>query len=182
MSHKADKSVEASTDGKRRESVPPVPSQRSRVMLATVLGHQETNPFGAVQGGIVMQLIDDAGAAAAGRHAGVPALTVAVESMEFFTPPHVGDVLSARAEVTEVGSTSMRVDVVVTAQLWGEDVVVERIATGRLVFVAVDQDGQVVPVPPLIPAGDDWLRATSWPIDNSPKDNPTSPTPDNAGE
>lgn len=55
-----------------------------------------------------MRLIDDAAAAAASRHAGHPALTPAVETTEFHSPARAYDLLTTRAELSTVG-TSTRV-------------------------------------------------------------------------
>ncbi len=132
----------------------------SQVVLARVVGHQDTNLYGSVHGGVVMHLIDEAAAAAAARHAGVPALTVRVEGIDFVSPARAGDLLSARAQLFAVGRTSMRVHVVVTAERWNELGPVLLVATGELVFVALDSEGTPVEVPRLTDANPDWLRET----------------------
>lgn len=133
----------------------------SRVRLAHVMSHLETNLYGSVHGGAVMKLIDDAAAAAAGRHAGVPALTVSVESMAFLAPARSGDLLTVRAQLIGVGRTSMKIEALVTAERWNDLGPVERIAQATLVFVAVDANGRSHPVPALVPARDDWLVGES---------------------
>lgn len=133
----------------------------SRVRLAHVMSHLETNLYGSVHGGAVMKLIDDAAAAAAGRHAGVPALTVSVESMSFLAPARSGDLLTVRAQLVSVGRTSMKIEALVTAERWNDLGPVERIAQATLVFVAVDANGNSHPVPALEPAEDDWLVGES---------------------
>lgn len=125
------------------------------------MGPQDTNLYGSVHGGAVMRLIDEAAAAAAGRHAGVPALTVSVEGMTFLAPTHAGDLVSARAQVRSAGRTSMTVDVVVTAERWNDLGPLVRVASASLVFVAVDQHGRPQRVPTLVPATDDWLVGKS---------------------
>lgn len=133
------------------------PATSSRVQLASVMGVGDTNLYGSLHGGAVMRLIDDAAAAAAGRHAGRPALTRAVESMEFRAPARAGDLLTTRAQLTAVGRTSMWVDAVVVAGRWNEIGPSLLIATARLIFVAVGPDGGATAVPALDPARDDWL-------------------------
>ncbi|NHN55552.1 acyl-CoA thioesterase [Calidifontibacter sp. DB0510] len=132
----------------------------SRVVLARVMGHADTNLYGSVHGGTVMHLIDEAAAATAARHAGVPALTVRVEGMDFLAPAHVGDLVSARAQLVDVGRTSMRVRAVVTAERWNELGPVVLIATAELMFVAIDGQGRPVEVPRLAPADVEWLAET----------------------
>lgn len=137
------------------------PAAASRVLLAQVMSQSDTNLYGSVHGGVVMKLIDDAAAAAAGRHAGVPALTVAVESMTFLAPAHAGDLLTSRAQLYAVGRTSMRIETLVTAERWNSLGPIVRIATARLIFVAIDSAGSVAQVPRLLPAGDDWIVGAS---------------------
>lgn len=129
--------------------------------MAHVMSHLETNLYGSVHGGAVMKLIDDAAAAAAGRHAGVPALTVSVEKMSFLAPARSGDLLTVRAQLLAVGRTSMKVEALVTAERWNDLGPVERIAQASLVFVAVDAEGRAHPVPELVPTEDDWLVGES---------------------
>ncbi|MET8627594.1 hotdog domain-containing protein [Kitasatospora sp. NPDC004669] len=115
------------------------------------MSEHDTNLYGTVHGGVVMKLIDDAAAAAAGRHAGVPAVTVSVEEMTFLAPVHAGDLLTVRAQVDRAGRTSMDVGVVVTAERWNTTGPVSRVATAHLIFVAIDADGQPHRVPALDP-------------------------------
>ncbi|MFH8385085.1 acyl-CoA thioesterase [Kitasatospora sp. NPDC018058] len=116
------------------------------------MSEHDTNLYGTVHGGVVMKLIDDAAAAAAGRHAGVPAVTVSVEEMTFLAPVRAGDLLTVRAQVDHTGRTSMDVSVIVTAERWNLTGPVTRAATAHLVFVAIDADGQPHRVPALHPA------------------------------
>ncbi len=142
----------------RAEGVAERSAAASRVVLAHVMGNQDTNLYGSVHGGAVMHLIDDAAAAAAGRHAGMPALTRAVESMEFRSPARAGDLLTARAQLISAGRTSMRVRVVVGAERWNEVGPFLLIATAQLIFVAVNAAGGAATVPALLEADDlRWL-------------------------
>jgi len=123
----------------------------SRVVLAHIMSDHDTNLYGTVHGGVVMKLIDDAAAAAAGRHAGATAVTVSVEEMTFLAPVQAGDLLTVQARVDDAGRTSMQVGVVVTAERWNTTGPVTRVATAHLVFVAVDAEGRPHRVPALEP-------------------------------
>ncbi|RAJ34584.1 uncharacterized protein (TIGR00369 family) [Kitasatospora sp. SolWspMP-SS2h] len=125
----------------------------SAVTLAHIMSEHDTNLYGTVHGGVVMKLIDDAAAAAAGRHAGVPAVTASVEGMSFLAPVRAGDLVTVHARVERVGRTSMHVSVAVTAERWNLTGPVTDVATARLVFVAVDAGGHPHPVPMLLPDG-----------------------------
>jgi acyl-CoA hydrolase len=106
--------------------------------------------LGNVHGGLVMKLCDEAGGMAASKYARRPAVTVAVDSMTFLSPVHIGELVTVAAEVTWTGRTSMETRVVVTS----EDVISGEIThtnTAYFVYVALDDQGRSTPVPPLFP-------------------------------
>ncbi|MFI9721126.1 acyl-CoA thioesterase [Streptomyces sp. NPDC052396] len=123
----------------------------SQVTLAHIMSEHDTNLYGTIHGGVIMKLIDDAAAAAAGRHAGGPAVTVSVDRMTFLTPVHAGDLLSVHASVEYAGRTSMDVGVRATAERWNASGPTAEVATARLTFVAIDEHGAPRPVPELRP-------------------------------
>jgi acyl-CoA hydrolase len=108
----------------------------------------DSNPLGYILGGTVMHLIDITGAIACHRHANSLALTAGVDSLDFLHPIKVGDMIILKSRVTCTFNTSLEVEV---------DVFSEGITTGErkltsrayLTFVALDQDGNPKPVPPL---------------------------------
>lgn len=121
----------------------------SRVVLAHIMSNHDTNLYGTIHGGVMMKLIDDAAAAAAGRHADGPAVTVSVDRMTFLAPVRAGDLLSVEAGLERAGRTSMTVGVRVTAERWNSSGPAIEVASGLLTFVAIDTDGAPRPVPAL---------------------------------
>jgi acyl-CoA hydrolase len=109
---------------------------------------EHANALGNVHGGMIMRWVDEAGAICAMRHAHSPCVTVAIDSMTFRQPVHVGELLSCAGVVTWVGKSSIEVEVHVHA---------ENAVTGALthtnsaflVYVAIDAAGRPVPVPEL---------------------------------
>lgn len=121
----------------------------SQVRLSLVMNPDLANALGNVHGGQIMKLVDEAGGFAAMKHARNVAVTVAMDSMTFLSPVHVGALLTLNASVNWVGRTSMEVGVRVEA----ENVVTGNVThtnSAYLVYVALDQYGQATPVPPLI--------------------------------
>ncbi|MFJ4318956.1 acyl-CoA thioesterase [Streptomyces lavendulae] len=143
--------TEPTITAERRTSKQP---DDSRVTLAHIMSEHDTNLYGTIHGGVVMKLIDDAAAAAAGRHADGPAVTVAVDSMSFLAPVRAGDLLSVDAELERAGRTSMTVGVRVRAERWNASGPTSEVATARLTFVAIDAEGRPRPVPALETAAD----------------------------
>ena len=121
----------------------------SRVTLSALMGPQDANGHGNVHGGVIMKMVDEAGALVAMRHARKPVVTVAVDSMTFMKPIYVGNLVMCNAELTYVGRTSMeiRVEVISEQPLSGAST---RTNTAYLVYVALDESGSPAVVPELI--------------------------------
>jgi len=120
----------------------------SRFTLSALMGPQEANAQGNVHGGVIMKMVDEAGALVAMRHARTSVVTVAIDSMTFVEPIFVGNLVLCNAELTYVGRTSMEVRVKVIAEnpLLGTSTI-SNIA--YLVYVALDSNGLPTPVPSL---------------------------------
>jgi len=128
------------------ELVPKCVSE-SRVVLSMLLNPEHANTLGNVHGGVIMKLVDEAGALAAMRHSQSPVVTVAIDSMTFDEPIYVGNVVTLTAELTYTGRTSMEVRVSVVAE---DPLTGSRFHTNLayLVYVAIDRQGR----PRLVPA------------------------------
>ncbi|HNS38710.1 MAG: acyl-CoA thioesterase [Anaerolineae bacterium] len=123
--------------------------RQSRVTLTQIMGLTDANVLRNVHGGVIMKLCDEAGGTAAMRHARQPVVTVAVDSMGFHSPVHIGNLLTVQAEVTWVGHTSLETRIIVTAEnlMTGQ---VTHTNTAYYVYVALDETGSPTAVPPII--------------------------------
>jgi uncharacterized protein (TIGR00369 family) len=121
----------------------------SRVTLSLLMGPGDANTHGNVHGGVIMRLMDEAGASAAMRHSQRLVVTVAVDQVLFKEPIHLGDLVTLTAELTYVGRTSIETRIEVTAQnlLTGDTT---HTNTAYFVYVALDHTGKPAPVPPLL--------------------------------
>jgi len=127
----------------------PKPASESATEMVQVVLPNDANALGFILGGTVMHLIDIAGAIACHRHTRTLLVTAAVDGLEFLNPIKVGDLIILKSRVTCVFTTSLEVRV---------DVYSEETLTGRrqqtsrafLTFVAIDRDGNKLPVPPLL--------------------------------
>lgn len=130
--------------------VPPKPPRESRLTINQLMLPEHANTYGNVHGGWIMKLVDEAGGLCAMRHSRRPCVTVAIDSMTFKEPVHVGELLELAAEVSWTGRTSIEVTVTVVAEnvLTGD-----RVATNSafLVYVALDDRGRPTEVPTLAP-------------------------------
>jgi uncharacterized protein (TIGR00369 family) len=135
----------------------PKPVASSKTVMSRTMLPSDANPYGNVHGGEIMKLIDSAAGAAATRHARARVVTARIDELSFTAPVYVGNLVTARASVNHVGRTSMEVGVRVDAEdmLTGK---VAHVASAYLVFVATDDHGRPVPLPPLIAETDEERR------------------------
>ena len=120
------------------------------LVLAQVMLPEDANPRGNVHGGTLMKLADTAGGICATRHARRSMVTVAMDSMTFEQPVHVGNLVTLCACVTWTGRTSLESQVIIDAEnvLTGD---VRRVSTAYFVYVAIDENNRPTPVTPLQP-------------------------------
>ncbi len=129
----------------------------SEIVLHHFMMPEHANPLGNVHGGIIMKFVDEAGGLCAMRHAQRPSVTIAIDSMTFHSPVHVGDLVMFYARVNYVGRTSMEVGVRVVAE---NPITGEKTHTNSafLVYVALDERGKPTKVPRLVLETDEERR------------------------
>jgi len=128
----------------------PKPPRLSHTTIAEVMMPHMANVLGNVHGGVLLGMMDRVGAVAAIRHAQKVCVTVSVDRVDFREPVRVGELVTMQASVNYAHRTSIEVGVRVEA---------ENLLTGvkrhtnscYLTFVAIDEQGQPVPVAPVVP-------------------------------
>lgn len=127
-------------------------SHSAVVMSHAMMPHQ-ANPFGAVHGGEIMKLMDEAAGIVAVKHCHVNVVTARVDGINFFRPIMVGHIVIINAFLTFVSRSTMDVRVEVV----DEDIFKEErhhALTAHFIMVAVDNTGKPTEVPPLIISSD----------------------------
>ena len=122
----------------------------------------DVNYGGKVHGGVVMKWIDQAGYAAAVGWSGRYSVTVAVGGIRFVAPIGISDLVTIKATLVYTGTSSMHfaVDVRARNPMSGD--------AGRLcthcviVFVALDDAGKPVQVPPWVPVNAEDQRLSEY--------------------
>ena len=113
--------------------------------------------LGAVNGGAILNLIDNIAGLAALRHCRTRVVTASIDRMDFLNPVHVGELLILKARVNYVGRTSMEVGVrVIREDPYSAKQVIA--TTAHLTFVALGEDKHPCPVPPILPQTADEKR------------------------
>lgn len=105
----------------------------------------DTNPRGDIFGGWIMSLMDAAAAMTAGAYAGRSMVTVAVSRIVFLDPVKVGDAVCCYTDMTQVGRTSMTLNVEVWVLRQGLESRV-KVTEAEFTFVAVREDGRPCPI------------------------------------
>jgi len=129
----------------------------SRTEMTELVLPQDSNLLGNILGGRVMHMIDIAGAIAAHRHCHRQVVTASVDHLDFLNPVRVGDLIVLEAQVNRAFHTSVEVGV----EVFSEDSAAgirKHTTTAFLTFVALDEAGKPVPVPPLIPKSSEEKR------------------------
>ena len=114
--------------------------------MRTIAMPADANPSGDIFGGWLLSQMDMAGGNAAMRRAGGRVVTVAIDAVNFHEPVEVGDELSCYAEVTNVGRTSLTVDIQAWKRRLDRE---ERVQVTEAIFtyVKIDADRRPIPVP-----------------------------------
>lgn len=128
------------------------PSESLAILTDLVLPG-ETNPLDSLFGGELLARMDRACSIAARRHAQSIVVTVSVNHVAFKKSIPVGSVVTVEAKVSRAFRSSMEIFI----DVWTECLTngkKERVSEGIYTFVAVDENGKPVQVPPIIPETD----------------------------
>ena len=141
----------------QRGSVPSRSVAESQSEMTELVLPNDTNTLGNLLGGRLMHFIDLVGAMAAYRHSRAHVVTASMEHIDFIAPVHVGDLVILKASVNRAFQTSMEVGV----KAWVENAMAgtrRHVSSAYLTFVAIDENGRRLPVPPLVTETTDELR------------------------
>lgn len=127
-------------------------------LTMTVLMTPDTANFsGNVHGGHILKLLDQVAYACASRYAGTYVVTMSVDQVTFRQPILVGELVTFLAAVNYTGRTSMEIGIKVLAENIRTQEV-RHVNSCFFTMVAVGDDKQPVPVPPLRPFTPDEQR------------------------
>ena len=138
---------------------PAASPERSRVVMTEIVMPQDTNNHGHLFGGRALALADKCAAIVALRHTRLPVVTASIDRVDFIRPINSGMIVVLTGQANATFRSSMEVGVTVE----GEDPSTGTrtlSCTALLTFVALDDDGKPIPIPPLeLLTDDDRKRA-----------------------
>jgi acyl-CoA hydrolase len=129
----------------------------SSVIFRQLMSPQDANIAGNVHGGVIMKAIDNAAGVATIRHCRTNAVTASIDQLDFHSPVFIGDILTIKASLNLVGTSSCEVGVRVEAEtvITGE---IRHVASAYLTFVSLDENLKPKIMPPLVFETDDEKR------------------------
>jgi len=124
--------------------------RESQVQMTEMVLPNHTNRLGNLLGGQLMHWMDICAAIAAFRHTNNVCVTASVDELNFLHPIKEGEVVILHGSVNRAFRTSVEVGVKVISEnvLTGER---KHANTAYLTFVAIDDSGSPVAVPPIRP-------------------------------
>ncbi|MEM6265078.1 MAG: acyl-CoA thioesterase [Bacteroidota bacterium] len=129
----------------KQKSVAQTYTMKSELVLPN-----DTNTLGNLMGGKLMHWVDVIAAISAQKATNRTVVTAAVDSLTFQAPIRLGELVELEACVTRSFHSSMEVRVEVHSEnlMTGDR---RKSNTAFLTFVAVDQSGNSIPVPEIVP-------------------------------
>ncbi|MBB5395854.1 acyl-CoA thioesterase [Mucilaginibacter sp. AK015] len=129
-------------------------SKESYTIMNELVLPNDTNTLNNLMGGRLLHWMDIAAAISAQKHCNRIVVTASVDNVSFQHPIKLGDVITIEAKVSRAFTTSVEVRL---------DVYAQNIPSGTKVksneayytFVALDQNGRTIPVPPMLPETDE---------------------------
>ncbi len=113
--------------------------------VRTMAMPRDTNPIGDIFGGYLLSQMDIAGGIYSQKIAKGRTVTIAVDSMTFYKPLNVGDVLCCYCDTIKIGRTSIAVKVEAwTIRKFQADR--DKITEGVFTYVAIDDNSRPRPI------------------------------------
>lgn len=109
----------------------------------------DTNIYGNLFGGKLVEWIDSIGALVTHRHSSKNVVTANIDNLSFLEPIRLGDSVILHAWINYVGTTSMEVQVD-TYREKKDDSLRALACTAFLTYVAIDEYDKPTPIPDLI--------------------------------
>ncbi len=122
------------------------PSSDLMLAIQTIALPAETNQNGDIFGGWLLSQMDLAGGVMANERSLGRFTTVAIDSMVFKKPVHVGDTVSCYTRILKIGTTSVKILI----EAWCRRACtgrLEQVTEGIFTYVAIDEEGKPRPIP-----------------------------------
>lgn len=130
---------------------------QSQVTISELMLPSHSNFNGKIHGGYILSLLDQIAFACASKHSGVYCVTASVETVDFLAPIEIGELVTMKASVNYVGTSSIVVGIRVEAENI-QTGIIKHCNSSHFTMVAKDEKGNSVKVPGLILENDNDIR------------------------
>ncbi len=121
----------------------------SYISISELMLPSHTNFSGKIHGGYILSLLDQIAFACASKFSGNYCVTASVDTVNFLKPIEVGELVTMKASVNYVGTSSMIIGIRVESQNI-QTGVNKHCNSSYFTMVSKDKDGKSMPVPGLI--------------------------------
>jgi acyl-CoA hydrolase len=124
-------------------------ARESVVTMTELVLPNDTNTLNNLMGGRMMHWMDIVSAISAQKHSNNTVVTASVDNVSFTKPIKLGNVVTLKAQITRSFNSSMEIYI----EVWSEDIPSghkELSNRAFFTFVAIDKEGNKVPVPEVI--------------------------------
>ena len=129
----------------------------SEIVLSQLMLPSHSNFSGKIHGGFILSLMDQIAFACASKHSGNYCVTASVNTVDFINPIEVGELVTLKASINYVGTSSM----VVGIHVESEDIrtgLTKHCNSSYFTMVAKNEQGKTVKIPGIILETDDDIR------------------------
>ena len=140
----------------RGAEVPGVPAGAQATRLARVVMPEDAFSGTLMFAGKLLAMLDEVAAITSARYARGPVVTASLDTVYFYHPLRVGEIVDIAAAVTFVSRTSAEIGVRVAGERIGG--LRLHTCTAYLTMVHLDAAGRPAPMPPLVPPDEEARR------------------------
>jgi uncharacterized protein (TIGR00369 family) len=129
----------------------------SNVIISELMLPSHSNFGGKIHGGYILSLMDQIAFACASKHSGNYCVTASVDTVDFLNPIEIGELVTMKASVNYVGTSSM----VIGIRVDSENILTRQTKhcnSSFFTMVAKGKDGKNAKVPGLILETEDDIR------------------------
>ena len=130
-------------------------ARESLTTMTEMVLPNDTNTLNNLMGGRLLHWMDICAAITAQKHSHRIVVTASVDNVSFAEAIHLGDIVTLEAKVTRAFSSSMEVHIKVSAQNISAGGELLKTHSAFFTFVAVDQSGRPIEIPPVIAETDE---------------------------
>lgn len=129
----------------------------SKITISELMLPSHTNFSGKIHGGYILSLLDQIAFACASKYSGNYCVTASVDTVDFLNPIEVGELVTLKACVNYVGTSSMIIGIRVEAENI-QTGIVKHCNSSYFTMVSKDENGKTSKVPGLILSNYDEIR------------------------